>query len=116
MSKERATGWASMCSPGVVLIFVNIALYAFCFQMQTPVQPKLLRELGVDESEGWPHGHLGERMPMGMVAAVAAAGIAQLASCDRERDFASQLRGGGTWRANRGARHPTGCMERVYLM
>ncbi|KAA0161863.1 hypothetical protein FNF28_04928 [Cafeteria roenbergensis] len=39
-----------MCSPGIVLIFVNIALYAFCFQMQTPVQPKLLRELGVDES------------------------------------------------------------------
>ena len=37
-----------MCSPGIVLIFVNIALYAFCFQMQTPVQPKLLRELGVD--------------------------------------------------------------------
>jgi len=38
-------------TPGVILVYANVAAYAFCFQMQQPVQPMLLRELGVDESE-----------------------------------------------------------------
>lgn len=38
-------------TPGIVLVYANLAAYAFFYQMQQPVQPKLLESVGVDVSE-----------------------------------------------------------------
>eukprot|EP00041_Stephanoeca_diplocostata_P015552 m.297199 g.297199 ORF g.297199 m.297199 type:complete len:465 (+) comp20077_c0_seq3:52-1446(+) len=51
----HSTKAASELSAAVWLVYINVALYATCYQLQRPIEPFLVKELGADNAG---YGHL----------------------------------------------------------